>query len=54
MSPYVCRDRELGNCSGRAYKRKGVAWILCRQHWHELLGILAWAARGRAGEAHTQ
>ena len=48
--PYACRDKEMGGCSGRAYKRKGVAWILCRAHWHGLLGILAWAAEGRARE----
>lgn len=43
--PYYCRDRELGNCSGRAYKRPGTgtAWIFCRFHWREMLALLRWA-----------
>lgn len=45
--PYYCRDRGMGDCSGRAYKRKGAAWILCRRHWHGMIAILAWAAEGR-------
>lgn len=47
MSPYYCRDRELGDCSGRAYKRKGWATALCRRHWLGLLGVLRWAREGR-------
>lgn len=46
--PYVCRDHETGECSGRAYKRKGVAWILCRRHWHEMLHIIRWASGAAA------
>lgn len=45
--PYVCRDREWSPCSGRAYKRPGTgtAWILCRVHWHQMIGLLNWCAR---------
>lgn len=40
---YACRDRALGDCSGRAYKRKGWTTALCRAHWRIFLGVLTWA-----------
>jgi hypothetical protein len=41
-----CND---GGCN-RAYRRKGLAWKLCRQCWGNLLGILAWASEAKPEE----
>lgn len=40
-----CNDAEMGNCTGRAYQRKGFAWWLCKLHWREMLSMLAWAGQ---------
>jgi hypothetical protein len=34
--------------SSKAYKRKGVAWRLCRPCWVKLLAILDWANDSKA------
>jgi hypothetical protein len=35
----------------KAYRRKGLAWRLCKGCWANLLGILYWANDARSGTA---
>lgn len=35
-----CNDCE----SNKAYRRKGLAWRLCKSCWANLLGIITWAS----------
>jgi hypothetical protein len=32
--------------ANKAYRRKGLAWRLCRQCWYDLLAIVEWADKG--------